>query len=550
MIASVLRFVSGRELDGMPRTDASWSRRGTRDFEYRPWRWYRWSYRRRAIIRFVIPVAAGLALYGGTTNVQSLYLSVLVFFWLGVSILLWLMIHWVRKWTHYFKWYPRVAAALAERLKISRHIHPTEWIDIPPGHQDDPDKVCTIKLPHDYAGNVNQQESLAQLAADTLGLIDFQHYFVMGEESPVLKIWTMPRPPKKVLFEDVRTACEQACETDLVVGIDADDKPVLISLEQDSPHILCSIGSGGGKTILCKSIACQALYKGFRVIIIDCVKRGSQAKWAKSIDGVEIYRHIDVAHDALLELQAEIDARCENYWSYDHDNDQRIILVIEEANQTQRRLQSYWANELGGRRTSPAILAIENILCVGREPKVNVLTVGQRMSAQASGGGDARENYGVRLANRFSPQTARMLFGEIDPLPRSSTHPGRVQMVTGGKAIEVQIPFVRSDDAVSWALEGRPVSITSESPSDNVRPLVRPPRVSYGSDVSDEAPVGFREAVNRGLVTCSLAVLRNQRQHDPEFPKPVDARGNGKTAEQLFKPSDLVFWERNREKRE
>lgn len=553
-IVFLIRFIFGRELDGYPRTDARWSRRGLEAHDHRSWRWHHWSYRRRALVRLLVVIGIFASLYGGVANMRSWYLSVLVLFWISFVIGLWLVVHWVRKWAHYFRWYPRVAAALAERLRISRHVHPLEWIDIPVGHLEDPDKVCTIRLPPDYAGNEHQKESLAQLAADTLGYIDYKHYFAMAaEEYPVLHIWTMPRPPKKVEFKDVRDVVEQTNETELLVGIDANDRPVTISLELDSPHVMCSIGPGGGKSYFCRWVALQALRKGFRVIIIDCVKRGSQAKWAKNIEGVEIYRHIDVAHEKLLDLKEQIEARCEGYWYDTQEDDQRIILIIEESNQTQRSLQSYWVNQLDGKKTSPAIQAIESILCVGREPKCNVLTVGQRMSAQASGGADARENYGIRLANRFSPQTARMLFGEIDPLPKSSNHPGRVQMITGGRAIEVQIPLCRSDEALTWALAGEPQPVwnTSDSPGNsNVVPLVKLTSASYGGrGDTEEKPIGFREAVAQGVVKCSIDVLRTQRANDSEFPKPVDTRGDGKTAEQLFMPSDLIFWERNRERR-
>jgi hypothetical protein len=110
---------------------------------------------------------------------------------------------------------------------------------------------------------------------------------------------------------------------------------------------------------------------------------------------------------------------------------------------------------------------------------------------------------------------------------------------------------------VTWSLDGvpQPVLNTSVSPENadntNVVPLVKLSPRSYGArEPMTEKAIGFREAVSQGVVKCSIDVLRNQRANDPEFPKPVDARGNGKTAEQLFLPSDLIFWERNRERRD
>ncbi|WP_368566136.1 hypothetical protein [Pseudoxanthomonas sp. UTMC 1351] len=60
-----------------------------------------------------------------------------------------------------------------------------------------------------------------------------------------------------------------------------------------------------------------------------------------------------------------------------------------------------------------------------------------------------------------------------------------------------------------------------------------------------ESPISLREAADKRIVSCSLAVLRRASAgRDPEFPAAVTKKG----AANLYAPADLRRWERNRPK--
>lgn len=560
-IVSLGRFFGGRDLDGRGRTNARWAHSGTELINARhAGRWAHYSHRRRATIRSGSLVATVVVIYGATTSWWSTITTLRLAFWLGLAVAAWVVVHKTRKWSHHQQWVVPTALALADQLDVSRHRDPLDWLHVPVGHRDDPDRPVTITLPVDFNAGEPQRKRLVATAAARLGMQTPAATFALDANPPTLTLTAHPGPPPLVTFEDVRPHFEAAAESDLVIGLAANGRPVTMSLDTDSPHLLCSIGSGGGKSEFCAWTCEQFLRRGARVVYVDIVKRGASARWAKGVPGVEVIRQTAVAHDRLLALFEEIQSRCESYWHKGYVSDeQRVLLVIDEANRTVKELQRFWQNDLGETKQSPAVSAIEGTLFVGREARTNVLTVGQRMSAAASGGGDAREAYGGKLANRFSRQTARMLFSDVGDgraasLPKSSNHPGRVQFVTNGRAIEVQTPLTidRTTKALpqevrDWIAAGVP------QPCDLGSSLRNPPSAEAGGrrlvvvgDSGQSSGIGLREAVTRGVVSCSVEALRTARKDDTAFPRPVDRRGPHATAEALYDPADLAAWERNR----
>src|SRR5690606_19905028 len=105
----------------------------------------------------------------------------------------------------------------------------------------------------------------------------------------------------------------------------------------------------------------------------------------------------------------------------------RIIVACEELNATMAQLEIYW-RENGGRRLSPAILAMRELVAMGRACKINVYAIAQRASAKVVGGGDARESFSTRILARYTMATWRMLCDGVRFLPPSEI-PGRMTLV-------------------------------------------------------------------------------------------------------------------------
>lgn len=549
------RLLAGRELDGKPRTDAGWSQPGTQPLtpHGRASRWAHYHHRRRAGIRLGAITTLVLVGYGALTNWGATSSTLRVIAWVAMTAAGWMVVEKSRRWSHYHSYIAPTAVALSDMLGISRKTDPRLWVHVPTEHRTNPDKTVTIDLPETYHAPVAQQKRLMDVAAKRLSMLSPDWGIEWEGAHPILWLKASPTPPQLVTFEQVRELAEMCPVGEFVMGLGSRLVPGTVSLAGDSPHIMASIGSGGGKSQFGKWMALQALRRGSRVVIIDIVKRGASHKWAKGVPGVEIYRHPNTAHDALIALSELVENRCEANWDQgDVIDNQQVLLIIEESNRTLRKLQTYWANELGEVKTSMAVLSIEGILCVGREAGVNAVTVGQRMSAAASGGGDARENYGVRLGNRFSRQTARMLFGDCTPLPSNVTHPGRVQVVIGQTATEMQLPHLPDDDTapLEWALAGVPQvsdEIGESAPRDLGKQATQetvsphPSHLTVVPDPGQELVSISQAAMTLGMTRKALA---NARARDKDFPGHRGMRGQSL----LYRMEDIQRWSENRER--
>ena len=96
---------------------------------------------------------------------------------------------------------------------------------------------------------------------------------------------------------------------------------------------------------------------------------------------------------------------------------------------------------------SPALDALDEVMFTGRQVRVNVLMIGQRLSAEATGGGDARENLAALIFARYRPSTWKMLVPDI-PMPPPTRHVGRVEVVTDSVR-QTQVAFLTGAEARS-----------------------------------------------------------------------------------------------------
>lgn len=271
-------------------------------------------------------------------------------------------------------------------------------------------------------------------------------------------------------FDDAKEALREAPETAPIIGTDMNRQPVAIDLHNDSPHVLLSMGSGGGKSVTLKALLAQFLRHGSQAVILD-YKRHSH-RWARHVPGVTYCRDIDEIHETLIALA---DLGMERFRAADQLSDdeydrgewmgQRIVIAVEEMNSLIAELEDYWTEirtqNAGNRfwqvpRRSPAIKALHKLLAMGRAANINVLAVAQRASvasmgsAQGSRGGDARENFAIRVLARYTHSTWKMLIPDCDYVP-ASEHVGRAQVAVGAEAVETQILYLTDDEAIEWA---------------------------------------------------------------------------------------------------
>ncbi|MEU1841905.1 type IV secretory system conjugative DNA transfer family protein [Micromonospora chersina] len=335
--------------------------------------------------------------------------------------------------------------------------------------------------------------------------------------------WTVrKRPPARVGLAEVREQLARLAEDEFFLGLGAGDRPVTISLRDDSPHIAVSAGTGAGKSVLAELLAVQVLNRGGRVVILD--RKGSH-RWALNLAGVDYCTRPEQMHDALVRLAALADERntLALHEADDWNPGPRVLVICEELNATIGQLSNFWATARGkgDPKRSPAVAALADLLFMGRSAKVNVLAVAQMLTARAIGGPEARENFGVRLLARYTVNAWKMLAPEA-AMPRPSRHLGRWQLVIGGQATEVQVAYLTTAEARALAC---PESLSHAQ----VTPLIKPSR-----DI-----LTLREACDEGVLPWKYEAAKKRLQRGVgAVPSPRTRKGNA----DAYARDDLTAW--------
>jgi hypothetical protein len=182
---------------------------------------------------------------------------------------------------------------------------------------------------------------------------------------------------------------------------------------------------------------------------------------------------------------------------------------------------------------------------------VNLVYIGQRLSAKATSGGsgDARENIGVLLMSNPAASTWKMLVGDRHALPAATDVQGRLQVVTAKVVTEIQGAYVTGAQARDYATSGdvavprddmpcvgglAPVG-TAERAAQDVPDMTAidgsGPDLAAVRDCHGHPPlpptITIREALDEGVSGPSYDAVRKARERDPAAPEPVGRRTNG-----------------------
>ncbi|MFE1346492.1 hypothetical protein [Streptomyces sp. NPDC058757] len=424
------------------------------------------------------------------------------------------------------------------------------------------DAEIRIDLPPHLKFNRDQ---VAELVMQELALPNASFSWRLAGRDPHLIVKKKDRPPASLGMDapGVRELLASAPESAPLIGLGAGKKKVSVDLDHHSPHVLISAGTGGGKSTILRTIACQFLHHGAQAHILD-FKRISHT-WARGIPGVNYRRDICDIHDALIALGAEGHRRIRLAEELGDDVlasapdlvGPRNVILLEEINATMAQLRRYWEKirSSDDPKTSPAIDALAEILFMGRQVRLHILLVAQSATARALGGPEMRENFSTRILVRYTMNAWKMLVPEVAPAPKPTRHPGRVQVVLGGTARETQVLNLSEAEARAWAMAGVPGQrqpLTLRKPHDAAAPPAAPAPAPAGltaegepepavPEAGEEELLGLR-AAQRELEGVSLAGLRWARINDPEFPDVAGRDGQ----EYLYRRDDLHRWARNR----
>jgi len=563
------RFFTGRELDGHRRTNSTWRlpAGGTQAVLKRGGRaswWVHQSLRYRAGVRLgatavVVGFGWGMLRDPAATTVISQ---------VGVGVALMAGLR-------------TVAYRVAERAQHRRlaRLHralapqvgwpvagrrPASWLSVPFDFLDDPDAQITVKLPAGYVHAGKKAEEVERTVAAVLGLPDPEFADDYERRSPLLIVGRSSPPPPLLPLEQALDLLGEATDGEPLLGLAARDEPVVVNLDDESPHVAISAGTGAGKSVLLMGMATQELRRGANLLIFD-IKRTSHL-WAAGLPGVLYCRTPEQIHDVLIALGEEVDRR---YRLIEAAADlsgtvdplivgPRLLVLGEELNATMAALHSYWmqVRPRGAAAQSPALLAWNKLLYMGRAGRMHVLGVAQRLSARAGGGGDARENFGTRILARATASSWRMLAPEIVPPPPPSQIPGRLHVVAGGVARETQAILWTPAQAREWADPGWQQPAGTEAgtepgtePGTTTRDSAREQAILYGVPTRLALPpapvlVTLREAVRDGGLSHAFTVeaLRKRAQRDSSFPPKRGTRWGRGGASNVYDVAELRAW--------
>lgn len=393
-----------------------------------------------------------------------------------------------------------------------------EWVTVPTDYKSEDSSGTVIKLPTGVPVAADLQKVITELVGYKLELPEMSVSWHLSGAEPYVVFRAEPQCPPSVSFADIAELIRNTPDTAPIIGLTKRNKPVYLDLESDSPHILISAGSGGGKSVLAQCIIAQQLRHGAEVHIFD--RKRISHRWVKGLPGAHYYRDAPEIHQALVNLAAEGDRR--NRLT-DHDDDPdlgpRIFVVFEEMNATMGKMKTYWdgVREKDEPRRSPAIEALGDLVNMGRQVSINVLAIGQRIETRTLGGGDIRESFGIRCLSRYSFNTWKMLCAEIAPMPKKSSVRGRWQIVSNGESVPTQVVFMTDSEARELSMERADQADKAGTPGVGTETLVTQSEV-------------FGDGYER---------LRKAAQRDPEFPAPAMSVSGGSN---LYRRVDIEQW--------
>lgn len=548
------RFVSGRQMYGKRRTNATFTQPATQS--HRAGQASTWDcmpgWQKGAIrIGAVAGLPVGLCMF-------CAYPKLTMF--LGVCAAIVVIVIAVkakdvkgRNAAHYRNVLWPLHHTLTAVLKI-QVANPDTWLSVPADYRTNPNATVRVRVPLNNALTDATKKRIEGAVRNKLAIGDWTASWRTAGANPSVAFKPMaPSPAFVDLVDFAPYAMASLRGAEVSIGVARGNRITNIDLAGESPHVLVAGETGSGKSALALWIALQVLMTGGRVMICDI--KGSH-RWARGLPGVSYYRTIPEIHEALVWLANESQRRNTVAWERDSaTSHQRVLLLFEEASSTLPQLRLHWQaiRDKGESKNSPAVAGYIEVMAMGRSACINVVLLAQSATANATGGAGTRENFGLRMLGRCTANQVAMLTG-VRNGPRCSRHPGRWTMFLGGRFVEVQVPFAGKDDDPRTRARIAQLLGTVPRPSQPAEQgsgLRHGTGVGHGTAADEPAaepesgplPVGLREAVETGLLgDVSLAAVRKKiARAGDRAPEPVEVSSAN---ERLYDPEVLAAWYR------
>jgi hypothetical protein len=220
------------------------------------------------------------------------------------------------------------------------------------------------------------------------------------------------------------------------------DEPYSVDLDE-IPHVGISAGTGGGKSALIRFLVAAPLWADPRTFAIVADRKEFSQRGLAEIPGVIYAREPEEINSVLLAVWEEVGRRnkeCASFGLNRLPDYPRIVLGLEEINITYQSLNSWWRQQGHSKGLAPGVYALDQILCAGRQVKVNCIIEGQDVNSRViSGSGAGTVNIDEWILANYDPNTwNRLAMGH--PWVQPNDHHGwciaiRSRQITEGQRI-------------------------------------------------------------------------------------------------------------------
>jgi hypothetical protein len=456
-----------------------------------------------------------------------------------------------------------------------------ELIMLPAGWKAGCEEQACVRIPAGVPLNDRLKKAITENLAERLGIPSpvTGDWRVAGADAHVY-LKAAPMPPVEVTLDELRPAMECADATEVILGKAPGGALVRLSLAEDTPHIAMSGPSGTGKSVVARLIITQRVaFHGDGAIILD-PKRWSHWRWAGAgkVDKTKIRYawRTEELHEAWLEIAAEATRRMEIDDEEELERQRRVFILAEELNTQTKRLARYWRAErkriivetkmrladdpdadvdlgdLDPPLQSPAIVAMQEAVAMGRELKMHVVVAAQRLSASVFGGngGDIRESFqGGRLIAKWDRKLWKMLVDTIAYVAWPGGKRGLWGLARDEDFTIFRVPFLSERLATQIVASG----VATYGP-------VLGHGQRHGHGQIDGQAAGHGQLAITSAVTLAMAIdelpgqdgpvaitLARLRRASTEagFPAPLakpDGQEYGRTEARLYNLAELIEW--------
>lgn len=470
----------------------------------------------------------------------------------------------------------RTLCKILKRRYVKREAR--RLISIPRGWGQDEGGTVRIFFPDDTVFTKAMRAQIVTNVGAKLGLPNAREEW--AENNAWVELSPPPLPSDDpVTLESLAAALAECPEDEIVCGRLVGNRVMRISLADDSPHLAMSGTTGSGKSVFIRWILRQRLMRGEGVMILD-PKRFSHMRWANQFPRERLLYAVtdEELHEAWLAIGDEIARRIALPLD-ELEHQRRVWIVAEEINAQIKKLTRYWKGvrqgivrparalladcekACGGSKqeglamaldqdpdimakldppaTSPAVVALQESVFMGRELKMHMIVAAQRLEAAVfgGGGGAVRGSFG---GGRFMAKWDKPLWKMLaDGIPYMAWPGGKrgIWGVARQDTFEIfRVPWLDESAMSDVLVSGQPVYGPVLGQQGDVPVLDMSVRTSITAGVSLAAAVGQLPRRTDGSERTLDSLQRASTR--PGFPMSVGQEGKAK----LYDLAELEAW--------